>query len=183
MLRLFYPWEYAEDIYGIDYRKLFARGFRGLIFDIDNTLVPHGADSTPDVDAFFRELKDIGFQTLVLSNNDEERVLRFLKNIDALYICDANKPYPKSYHKAVDMLGGDRKKVVCIGDQVFTDIFGANLSGILSILVHFIRKPGETDIGIRRKTEQKVLRFYWRSKSMRHRLGDILLSGKEEGVI
>lgn len=144
---------------------------------------PHGADSTPGVDAFFRELKEIGFRTLVLSNNDEERVLRFLKNIDAFYICDANKPSPKSYRKAVKMLGVKKEKVICIGDQVFTDILGANLSGIPSILVHYFRKPGETDIGIRRKTEQKVLGFYWRSKSCRHRLGDIILPGKEEGAI
>jgi len=47
MFRLFYPYEYVESVFTIDYNKLYSLGYRGIIFDIDNTLVHHGEDSTP----------------------------------------------------------------------------------------------------------------------------------------
>ena len=50
MFKLFYPHEYVESVFSIDYEKLYQKGYRGIVFDIDNTLVPHGADSTPEVD-------------------------------------------------------------------------------------------------------------------------------------
>lgn len=173
MFELLYPYEYVENVFSIDYDKLYKNGYRGLVFDIDNTLVHHGDDSTPEVDALFRTIQGIGFQTLLLSNNDEERVRRFLKNIDSLYICDAEKPKTAGYLKAVEMMNLKKNEVVYIGDQIFTDILGANKSNIASILVKFIRLPGETRIGKRRQLEKLILAFYKRSKRFRHRLGDI----------
>ena len=78
MFKLFYPCEYVESVFTIDYEKLYNKGYRGLIFDIDNTLVPHGNDSKKES----RRTVFLGciiwdFQTLLLSNNDEERVKRF----------------------------------------------------------------------------------------------------------
>ncbi|MBQ7242127.1 MAG: HAD-IIIA family hydrolase [Firmicutes bacterium] len=173
MLKKFYPYEYEESVFSIDYEKLYEKGFRGLIFDIDNTLVPHGADSTAEVDEFFRYIQGLGFKTLLLSNNDEERTLRFLKNIDSLYICDADKPKPAGYLKAVDMLDMPKNQAVVIGDQIFTDIYGANRSGLASILVKFIGHDTVSKAGRRRKLENFVLHFYKRSKSCYMRLGGI----------
>ena len=173
MLKKFYPYEYEESVFSIDYEKLYEKGFRGLIFDIDNTLVPHGADSTAEVDEFFRYIQSLGFKTLLLSNNDEERILRFLKNIDSLYICDADKPKPAGYLKAVDMLDMPKNQAVVIGDQIFTDIYGANRSGLASILVKFIGHDTVSKAGRRRALERFVLYFYKHSKSCYMRLGGI----------
>ena len=173
MFKKFYPYEYEESVFSIDYEKLYEKGFRGLIFDIDNTLVPHGADSTPEVDELFRYIQGIGFKTLLLSNNDEARTLRFLKNIDSLYICDADKPKPAGFLKAVEKLDMPRDKVIVIGDQVFTDIYGANRSGLASILVKFIGHDTETKTGKRRRLEKFVLSMYSRSKACVNRLGGI----------
>ena len=173
MLRLFYPCEYLDSVFAIDYQKLYDKGYRAVIFDIDNTLVHHGKDSTPEVDALFRHIHSIGLRTLLLSNNSEERILRFLRNIDSLYIHDAQKPKPAGYRRAVEMLGVRKEETVFVGDQVFTDILGANLCGIDSILVSFIRRPGETKIGIRRNVEKIILRCYGLRKKLQHRLGDI----------
>lgn len=174
MLKQFYPHAYAESVFVIDYEALYRKGYRGLIFDIDNTLVPHGADSTPAVDALFRDVQRIGFRTLLLSNNNRARIERFLKNIDSPYICDADKPRPAGYRRALDMLRLGREEVLVIGDQVFTDILGANRSGLDSILVEFIGAKYETKIGKRRTLEKALLWFYRRSRSCRNRLGDIL---------
>ena len=56
MIKKYYPYEYAESVFMIDYQKLYQKGFRGIIFDIDNTLVHHGDDSTPEIDDLFRKI-------------------------------------------------------------------------------------------------------------------------------
>ena len=149
MIKKYYPYEYAESVFMIDYQKLYQKGFRGIIFDIDNTLVHHGDDSTPEIDDLFRKIQGLGLKTLLLSNNDRGRVERFIKNIDTPYICDADKPNPQNYLKAVEMLNIKKEEAVVIGDQVFTDILGANRSGLASILVRFIRQDDEKWIGKR----------------------------------
>ncbi len=187
MLKLFYPYEYVESVFDIDYGKLYKRGYRGVIFDIDNTLVPHGDDSTEEIDALFRSIQGIGFKTLLLSNNNEARIKRFLRNIESLYICEAGKPRRGNYLKAVELLGIKKEEAVYIGDQVFTDILGANISGIDNILVKYIRKKDETRIGKRRTLEKFILWFYGRNKACVNRLGDVRRGpgdgGQELGVI
>lgn len=178
MFKLFYPYEYVESVFSIDYNKLYNMGYRGLIFDIDNTLVHHGDDSTPEIDNLFKVIQNIGFKTLLLSNNNEERIKRFIKNIDSLYICDAQKPNTANYLKAVEMMNISKEKVLFMGDQIFTDILGANRSGIANILVKYIRLKEETKIGKRRALENIILKFYKRSKRFQHRLGDICKKGE-----
>lgn len=173
MLQDFYPFNHAKSVFTIDYAKLYDMGYRGLVFDIDNTLVHHGDDSTPQVDQLFADLHQMGFSTLLLSNNDQARVLRFLRNIDSLYVCDAEKPEVAGYIKALDMLGLPANQVLVIGDQLFKDILGANRVGLASILVDFIRQEGETKLGKTRRLEQVVLEFYRRDRSLFNRLGDI----------
>lgn len=173
MFKVLYPYEYVESVFDIDYQKLYQSGFRGLIFDIDNTLVHHGKDSTPEIDELFEYLHTIGFKTLLLSNNDTPRIERFIRNIDTLYIPDADKPDTAGFYKALQMLKLSKSQVVCIGDQVFTDVYGANRCKIPNILVKFIQPAGETKIGIRRNVEKIVLWFYKRRRSCLCRLGDI----------
>lgn len=174
MFQIFYPYEYIESVFSIDYKKLYSKGYRGIIFDIDNTLVHHGEDSTEEVDALFQVIHDVGLKTLLLSDNSKARIQRFLKNIDSLYIHDAQKPKVESYLKAVEMLGIKKHEAVFIGDQIFRDILGANRSGIDSILVKYLRYDDETKIGISRNLEKVVLKFYEWDKSCQNRIGDIL---------
>ena len=173
MFQILYPYEYVENVFAIDYKKLYEKGFRGILFDIDNTLVHHGDDSTEEIDQLFAMVQSIGFQTLLLTDNNEERVKRFIKNIHTPYICEAGKPDPAPYRKALELLDLHKDQVVCIGDQMFTDILGANRSGIPSILVQFIRLKTEKRIGKKRQIEKLILRFYRRNRSAQHRLGDI----------
>ena len=66
MFKKLYPYEYVESVFTIDYNKLYNNGYRGLIFDIDNTLVPHGEDSTPQIDELFKKIQKMGFKTFLL---------------------------------------------------------------------------------------------------------------------
>ena len=117
LLNRFYPWETADSVFSIDYEKLYRLGYRGILFDIDNTLVLHGADSNEEVDALFRRLHSMGLQTLLLSNNSEERILRFLAHIESPYIAEADKPAPAAYLQAVKTLGLSREQTIVIGDR------------------------------------------------------------------
>ena len=173
MFKKFYPYEYVESVFEIDFNKLYERGYRGIMFDIDNTLVPHGEDSTQKVDDFFRELNSIGFKTLLLTNNNKERTERFNKNIGTLYICDGDKPKPDNYLKGLEMLNLKKDEVVFIGDTIFTDIVGANRSRIDNILVKFIGYDTETKIGIKRNIEKVILKFYSLNKKCQNRIGNI----------
>lgn len=175
MLKQYYPGAYCESVFSIDFQKLYDMGYRGLIFDVDNTLVHHGDDSNEAVDDLFRKLHAMGFKTLLLSNNSAERLERFKRNIDTQYIDEAAKPLPDAYHKAVRMLGIEKSQALCIGDQIFTDILGANRSGIDSILVHYIQINKKARIGVKRYLEKAILIIYGLRRS-NSKLGPVSLT-------
>ena len=79
MLKKFYPGNYIDSVFSIDFQKLYQKGYRAILFDVDNTLVHHGDDSNQAVDELFRTVQQMGFQTLLLSDNNEQRLQRFLK--------------------------------------------------------------------------------------------------------
>lgn len=164
MLKKFYPGDYVDDVFTIDYERLLAQGYRALVFDIDNTLVPHGADSTPAVDNLFHRLHSMGFKTLLLSNNNRARIERFKANFDTLYIDEAGKPSPECYLRAAQMLDVSPKQVMVIGDQLSTDILGANRAGMANILVKYIGYEKKEWKGYRRYLEQAVLWLYRRRR-------------------
>ena len=86
MLQTFYPDLYMDSAYGIDYEEYYRRGFRGIIFDIDNTLVEHGAPADERSIALMERLKKTGFQIMLLSNNKEPRVKMFNDKVHVSYI-------------------------------------------------------------------------------------------------
>ena len=160
VFRNFYPDLRKNSIYEIDFNGLYKKGIRGLIFDIDNTLVPHGADADERIEKLFGELKKMGFKTFLLSNNKLERVKRFNVNIRSLYIYKAGKPNTANYIKAMRMMGTKKETTVFIGDQLFTDIWGAKKAGITSILLNPIDKKEEIQIVLKRYLEKIVLNAY-----------------------
>lgn len=164
MLEKFYPGEYLDSTYEIDFDKLYAEGYRAVIFDIDNTLVPHGAPADARACALFAHLKELGFSCMLLSNNKEPRVKMFNDAVQVSYIYKANKPNPANYRKAMELMGTDTANTVFVGDQIFTDVYGANLAGIRSILVKPIHPKEEIQIVLKRYLEKIVLFFYARQK-------------------
>jgi hypothetical protein len=161
----FYPDEYLDSAYSIDYEKLYAEGKRGIIFDIDNTLVMH--DYPPDERSveLLSKLDTMGFSILFLSNNKEQRVKSFRDGSvkDAKYIYKASKPGKSGYMRAMQMMGTDPSTTVFIGDQLFTDVWGAKRCGIMNILVRPIHPKEEIQIILKRRLERIVLSSYKRS--------------------
>ena len=160
LFKRFYPDMRLNSVYEVDFNRLYKKGIRGLIFDIDNTLVPHGADADERIEKLFGELKKMGFKTFLLSNNKLERVKRFNANIRSLYIYKAGKPNAVDYIKAMRMMGTGKENTVFIGDQLFTDIWGAKKAGISTILLNPIDKKEEIQIVLKRYLEKIVLNAY-----------------------
>lgn len=157
MLKMFYPSVYYASTYDIDFKEYYEKGYRGIIFDVDNTLVPHGADADERAKKLFRDLKQMGFDTCLTSNNKEERVKRFNKEIHSHYIYKANKPAKSGYMNAMKKMGTNKKNTMFVGDQLFTDVYGANRVGIYSILVGSLHPKEEIQIVLKRYLEKVVL--------------------------
>jgi len=164
VLEIFYPDEYVESAYSIDYQKYFDEGYRGVIFDIDNTLVPHGAPADARAVELFQKLGKIGFKSCLISNNKESRVRMFNKDIATLYIFNAHKPSKRGFLDAVRLMGTDLETTLFVGDQLFTDVYGARRAGLHNILVKPIHPKEEIQIVLKRKLERIVLWSYRRSK-------------------
>ncbi len=164
MLKCFFPDYDIESAYSIDYENLYARGYRGVIFDVDNTLVPHGAPADERAIALFDRLREIGYQAVLLSNNKEPRVKSFNEQVNAKYIFKAGKPGRAGYEKAMDMMGTDINTTFFVGDQLFTDVWGAKKLGIRNYLVKPIHPKEELQIVLKRLLEKIVLYFYKKEK-------------------
>ena len=163
MFKTFYPGEYLDSTYLINFEKLYIDGYRGLIFDIDNTLVEHGVAADQRVIDLFEKLRKIGFDTCLISNNQEPRVKPFADKVETMFVSNAHKPSIANYIKAMKLMKTDKKNTVFIGDQLFTDVWGANRAGIRTILVKPIGKKEEIQIVLKRYLEKIVLYFYKRS--------------------
>ena len=164
MFRTFYPDDYVASTYVIKFEELYQKGYKVLIFDIDNTLVPHGFPADERAIQLFERLRRIGFDTCLISNNQEPRVRPFAEQVNSKYVFDAHKPSTKNYKKAMQLMKTDEKTTIFIGDQLFTDVWGAKRTGIKSILVRPIHPKEEIQIVLKRYLERIVLHFYRKEK-------------------
>lgn len=160
MFERFFPDEYLDSTYTIDFKKLYDRGYRGILFDIDNTLVPHGAPADKRAVQLFRKLRGLGFSCCLVSNNKKKRVEPFAREVGVKYIEMAAKPSRRGYQRAMERLGTNPGNTVFIGDQLFTDILGAKNAGLKNILVKPIHPKEEIQIVLKRYLEKFVLHFY-----------------------
>lgn len=164
MFEMFFPDAYVASTYVIPFEKLYEEGYRGVIFDIDNTLVPHDAPADDRAKKLFARLKELGYECCLLSNNQEPRVKMFNQDIQVNYIFDAHKPSRKNYQKAMEKMGTTLDTTLFVGDQLFTDVWGAKRTGIRNFLVKPIHPKEEIQIVLKRKLEKIVLYFYKKQK-------------------
>lgn len=162
MFKTFYPDNYMSSTYEIDFDAYYEKGYRGIIFDIDNTLVPHGAPADERSKKLFAHLKKLGYKVVLLSNNKEPRVKMFNDVVQVSYIFKAGKPLVKNYLKAMEMMGTNNENTIFVGDQLFTDVWGAKRTGIHNVLVQPIDKKEEIQIVLKRYLEKIVLASYKR---------------------
>lgn len=161
MLKNLYADEYFNNITDITADFLRSNGIKGLILDIDNTLIGHNVP-LPDekILSHLRTLESEGLKLCVVSNNRYERVKSFCEKIDVKYfVYDALKPRAKGYNLAAEEMQLEKKEIAAIGDQVFTDVWGAKRAGCLAILTKPLHKGGEGFfIALKRLLEKPFLK-------------------------
>lgn len=164
MFERFFPDAYMDSAYVIDFEKLYKEGIRGVIFDIDNTLVPHGAPADERAIRLFARLRSIGLDYCLISNNQLPRVKPFADAVQAKFVEDAHKPSRKNYLKAMKLMHVDLDSCIFVGDQIFTDVYGAKRCGMRTILVKPLHPKEEIQIVLKRYLEKIVLYFYQKEK-------------------
>lgn len=164
MFERFFPDAYMDSTYVINFEKLYKEGIRGVIFDIDNTLVPHGAPADERAIRLFARLRSIGLDYCLISNNQLPRVKPFADAVQAKFVEDAHKPSRKNYLKAMKLMHVDLDSCIFVGDQIFTDVYGAKRCGMRTILVKPLHPKEEIQIVLKRYLEKIVLYFYQKEK-------------------
>ena len=167
MLGLLVPKRLEESAYGIDYEKEYESGIRGLVFDIDNTLVPHGAPADEKAVRLFQRLHALGFRTLLLSNNGEARVKPFAEACESAYLFKAGKPSRKAAEAALKLLGTKKEETLVIGDQLLTDLLTASRAGIPHAIVRPIDRKEPFQIVLKRILERPFLAYARRNEKIR----------------
>lgn len=162
-MKVFFPKRYYDKKEDIPIEEYYRQGYRGILFDIDNTLVPHDKPVDEKAFIFIRRLKELGFGICLISNNDEERVRTFADPLAVDYVYKAWKPGRKGYLEGMGKLGTTVDNTLFVGDQIFTDIWGANRAGIFSILLDPIDPKEEIQIILKRLPE-KLVKWSYRKK-------------------
>ncbi|WP_226667309.1 YqeG family HAD IIIA-type phosphatase [Metabacillus litoralis] len=158
MLQQFLPGEYVKSIYHISPKKLKETGIKGIITDLDNTLVEWDRpNATPQLLDWFKEVKDHGIKVTIVSNNKEARVKSFSEPLNIPFIYKARKPMGKAFIKAVKNMSLKKEDVVVIGDQLLTDVLGGNRNGFQTILVVPVASTDGFFTRINRKIERRIM--------------------------
>ena len=152
---IFRPDIYKRSIYDIDYEDLKKRGIKCILFDLDNTLAPLEVE-IPDkrLLEFFLYLEDLGFKAIILSNASKKRVAPFKER------CKSSKPFKKKYLKILELYPYKDTEIACVGDQLLTDILGANRLGFTSILVNPISAKEAFPTKINRWFEKRIYKSF-----------------------
>ena len=158
------PDYYIPHITGVTLEFLRRHGIRGLILDVDNTLTTHD-DPTPhpDIAAWLDGMRQAGVGMMIVSNNTEERVRPFAEILGLPYVADGKKPGTDGMRRAAEKLGGLRpEETAVIGDQIFTDILGANLCGMRSVLLDPLSPDPSATVRFKRSLEGFLRPHYTR---------------------
>jgi hypothetical protein len=162
-MRVLLPNQYVPSIYDIDLEELKYRGIKGIITDLDNTLIEwNSLEASLDLADWLKHVEESGFQLMVVSNNQEERVRRFCQPLGIPFIHRARKPLRFSFKKAQKMMGLHHDEIVVIGDQLLTDVLGGNRLGYYTILVVPLVETDGFFTRFNRKMERLI--FYWMKK-------------------
>lgn len=131
---------------------------KALILDVDNTLTTHdNPNIKPEIANWIETLKRNSIKLMIVSNNYPERVKPFANKIGIEFVSRGQKPLPKGFSEACRRLNVPKKNICAVGDQIFTDILGANLKGIKSIFVFPMEYETTTFFKVKRTLEKPLL--------------------------
>ncbi len=156
--KYFFPDKIVDSVQDVDFKALKGQGFRVILLDIDNTLVPHGTHSADRSALEIRDsLDSIGLTPVVCSNAKAERMQSFTGSLDIEGISDAKKPAPHAINKFRQLNSIRADEIIMIGDQLITDVLAARRAGIPVILCKPISKKEVFYVRLKRPLETLLI--------------------------
>lgn len=160
-----YPKKDVNNVYELTQAFYEQNNIKGVIFDIDNTLVKHTTPHPPaELLNYFKMLESIGIKIAIVSNNKKERVETFSKQTGYIYYGRAYKPFKKYLLKVQNEFALPPQNIALVGDQIFTDIYGANRMGFYSVIVTQLGANETGFVAFKRIFERLVMASYNRKK-------------------
>lgn len=160
-MNFIYPNDYVDDVYLIDFEDLASKGYKGVLFDVDNTLVPFDVlEADERLIALFDKLHTLGLKPALVSNNNRERVAALNEGLGVPIVPNAMKPLTYKLKAILKEMGVAHDQGIFVGDQLFTDVWVGNKLGLYTILVKPIQKKEQHITRVKRSTERLVLKGY-----------------------
>lgn len=160
-MSMFLPDIYVKSIYNVNYENLKNAGIKIILFDLDNTIVPIN-DCIPSarLKNLFEDIKKLGLKPVIMSNSGKKRVEPFKDGLLVDAACSSLKPLPFKYKKIMELYDVKPNELAAVGDQLLTDILGANTRGITTILVNPIGTTDFKTTKINRLIENMIINHY-----------------------
>ena len=160
MFRLFCPHLMVESLFDINFDELKAAGVRGIIFDLDNTIIPWDSkDMCPTISQLLRDMLTKGFKVSIVSNNWHSRVKEIALQLGLPFVSRAYKPAKAGFRRALAAMKLEPGETVVIGDQLFTDVLGGNRLGLRTIWVKPLTSREFIGTRIHRRFEKLAVRI------------------------
>ena len=157
---IFIPDIYQKSIYDINYKKLKNSGIKCILFDLDNTIAPYTSkEPSKQVKDLFAKLQG-DFKVIIMSNSGKNRLRPFkqILNVDVAY--SSRKPFKQKYKKILEIYNFKPEEVAAVGDQLMTDVFGANRMGLTSIFINSIGPVEPITTKFNRIWERKLIKKF-----------------------
>lgn len=162
---MIYPKEYLNSVKEISIDLLEKNNIKGLILDVDNTLIDFDKKMLEGVEKWVQDLKNLGIKFCILSNSNKiEKVGAVAEKLDIPFIHFAKKPFKSGFKRAQKVLEMEENQIAVVGDQIMTDVIGANRSKMFSILVKPIDEKDYIVTKIKRPFEKVIINSYLRKK-------------------
>ena len=165
---ILYPNEYKDSVKDIDIDFLKKNRIKAIILDVDNTLIDFNKKIPEGIDKWCENLKKQGIKFCIVSNtNKKDKVEMVANELKIPYFYFAQKPLKKGLQKAIKLLEEKNENIAAVGDQIFTDILGANRLKMFSILVKPLDKKDLLVTKIKRPLENFVINKYLKTKEVK----------------
>ena len=162
---IFYPNDFFNNVTEISYSYLKEKDIKALVLDVDNTLIDYDRNLSPEIIEWASNLKENGIKLIILSNsNSKEKVKDVANKLGIQYSYFGTKPLKRGFKKVQKILNLENKKIAVVGDQIFTDIIGANRMKMYSILVEPIAEKDIWVTKIKRPIENYIKMKYKKTK-------------------
>lgn len=160
-----YPKLYLKNVTKITYEILKENNIKGMLLDVDNTLIDYDKKILDGVEKWIKALKEKNIKLCILSNtNQKQKVENLANKLDIPYIYFAKKPLKSGFKKGRKKLDLDAQEIAVVGDQIFTDVIGANRCKMFSILVEPINTKDIFITKIKRPIEEFVIKKYLKTR-------------------